>query len=117
MLRELVDFDRFPELYSRTREPSDEGLTDDDFILQQIEWILEDYQESGHCLHDELMHARWLIKRTEDGKRIPISTETFRPLAGFTPEDIKRARAVIQEYNDYRTLLKVMRRACNRNQK
>lgn len=79
-------------------------------VIQEAEWIIEDYEDDGHPLHDELKHAKWLLKRTEDGKRIPISCETFRPLDGFSQQDIENARAVIRDYKNTKIFLREVKR-------
>lgn len=91
----------------------DETVTDyEEFVIQQAEWVVEDYECTwgGHPLHDELVHAKWLLKRTEDGNRIPISSVTFRPLPGFTPSDIADARAIIADLKNTKAFLRELKK-------
>lgn len=77
-----------------------EGLTEIQYLKREAEWVVEDYTEdTGHFLHDEWKAAKALIRRTKNGTRIPISTATFRPLDGYTPDEIQRARDIIDEVN------------------
>lgn len=88
-----------------------DGLSEAEWVKREAEWIIEDYTEDGHALHEELAWARWLLKRTENGKRIPISIEDgFRPMRGFQPQDIKAARQVVQEYKAAKAFEKKIKR-------
>lgn len=83
-----------------------------EFVIQQAEWIVEDFEDAwgGHPLHDELTHAKWLLRRTEGGNRIPISSETFRPLPGFTPNDIESAKTTIADLKNTKALLRELKK-------
>ena len=87
-----------------------EGLNEAEWLEREAQRIIEDYTEDGHALHDELKHARWLLKRTDNGKRIPIDpTKGFRPVEGFTPSDIESARHTVDEYKAVRAFVKKMK--------
>ncbi len=88
-----------------------EGLNEWEYIARECEWIIEDYESEGHVLYEERTHAKWLLKRTENGKRIPISTATFRPLIGYWPNDIEYARQTIADYNGTKALAKKIAKA------
>lgn len=90
-----------------------EGLTEWGYVARECNWIIEDYtcNWGGHPLYDDLKHARWLLKRTDNGKRIPISTATFRPLIGYWPNDIEYARQTIADYNSTKAFAKKLAKA------
>ena len=76
-----------------------EGRTDIEILMDEIDWLLYLYSEDSDSSYwFDLKEARSLIRKTDDGKRIPISIETFRPLKGYAPHDIENARQIIAEY-------------------
>lgn len=86
-----------------------EGLSEIDWLKREVEWIIEDYTDKdyGHFLYEGLKYARWLLKKTDNGRVIPISVENgFRPLPGFEKDDIEDARQVVAEYKAMRAFQK-----------
>lgn len=86
-----------------------EGLSEIDWLKREVEWIIEDYTDKdyGHSLYEDLKYARWLLKKTDNGRVIPINVENgFRPLPGFEKDDIEDARQVIAEYKAMRAFQK-----------
>lgn len=82
-----------------------EGRTDIEILTDEIDWLLYLYSEdSDSDYYYDLKEARSLIRKTDDGKRIPISIETFRPLKGYTQPEIEYARLIIAEYKRIKTV-------------
>lgn len=94
--------------------PDDEredGETDLAFALGEVEYLIEDcFNDDGHIFYDDLRNARRLLRETDDGKIIPISIETFRPLHGYNVWDIEDARAIVNEYKRLKKLQSTLRR-------
>ena len=104
-LNKLISKANLPELeyrlgcYEDDSDMKAEGMNEWQYVMREVEWILEDFQDDGHTLYEELQDARWLLRKTDYGKRIPISSTTFRPLDGFQPFRIETAKNVVNEYN------------------
>lgn len=116
-LIEMVKAADLPELQYRVMEWWDEAdreaeeMTELEYLISIAEDLIEDFTEdTGHALHEEYVGAKWLLKRTENGKRIPISTETFRPLEGFAPEDIENARRIIAEVRNTKAFIRKLKK-------
>lgn len=77
-----------------------EGMTREQYLLREAEWVVEDFEDDAHCLGEDLISARELLKETKNGKCIPFSTQTFRPLPGYAPRDIAQAVRTINEYKN-----------------
>lgn len=91
-------------------EDVDEDLSELDWLIEEADFVIEDFVcDTGSCLHDDYLWAKRLLKKTEDGKCIPISIETFRPLEGYTPDDISMARRVLKEVKDTKKLVRKLR--------
>jgi hypothetical protein len=83
-----------------------DGRTDAEFARDEAEYFIECYEEDGHSWNEDLSEARYILRRTDYGKRIPISVETFRPLPQFTPQKIAEAKATVNEYGRLKRLHK-----------
>lgn len=106
-LEKMVKKANLPELEYRMSEywseevREGEELTEAEYLLREAEYLLEDFDaDTGHCLHDELLRARWLLRRTKNGKVIPIDPNRgFRPKEGYEPKDIENAKNLVAERN------------------
>jgi len=88
--------------------PEDErdGRNDLQMLADETGYFYSSHLDDGHCLRNELLEARALLKRTKYGKVIPIDCGTFRPLPGYTPRDIEMAKECVNEFNRAGSLLK-----------
>ena len=110
-LERLIEMENLPELSGRiyySEEDDMDGLSESAFVLREAEWIVEDFEVDGYMLHDVLTDARRLIRETQDGKVIPIDSNTFRPKEGYRPGDIQNARETIAEYKRTKAFVKKM---------
>lgn len=88
----------------------DEDMTDAEIALDEAEYLLSMYSEDETVYWSDLKWAKSLLRKTDNGKRIPISTETFKPLEGYTPADIQEARDVIASVDRLKTIVRKLRR-------
>lgn len=124
MLRDLL-IDKYPNartLIGRVQNIEDyEGLTDDEYILREAEWVVEDFTEdTGHDLHDEYNLAKRALKATKNGKQYKMTMDiNMRNIhyKGYTPWDVARAREVLDEVKTTKEFIKEARKWHNRNQK
>lgn len=87
-------------------DENDDYESDAQTALDTVEYHLYWYSDSDSEESFQLKQARKLLKRTDNGKRIPFSIETFQPLEGYRPADIRHAREVIEEYESMKRLSK-----------
>ena len=86
--------------YLTTEDMDKEGYTEEGYVLREVEWIIEDFEDEAHCLNDELTEARYKLRRTNNGKRIPIDIyRGFKPQYGYDSHSIQLARNIVNEYN------------------
>ena len=86
--------------------PEDErdGRTDMQVIADELSWILSNFNEDGHTLHDDLQEAREILRETKNGKVIPLWKSTLKPM--YTQSRIQCCRDTINEYNRLKNLMK-----------
>ena len=80
-----------------TSDMEEEGMTEPEYILREVQWLIEDYNDDGCLIHEDLLSARQLLRETDNGKRIPTDLG-FRPLQGYSKYDIEQARNLVNEY-------------------
>lgn len=80
-----------------TSDMEEEGMTEPEYILREVQWLIEDYNDDGCLTHEALLSARQLLRETDNGKRIPTDLG-FRPLKGYSKYDIEEARNLVNEY-------------------
>lgn len=99
------------ETYWDEGEQEREGLTDAEYIIREAEFVVEDYTEdTGNCMHDEWKWAKWLLRRTSNGKRRPIGLATMSIKEGFTDADIERARGILEEVKRTKAFIRKMQK-------
>lgn len=98
-------------LMDRVEDATEEDATDAQIALDVVQYHLYWYSEKDTDEWMWLHSARKLLRETDDGRVIPIDPENgFRPRAGYTPEDIQRARDRIAQYNSMKKLEKALQR-------
>ena len=90
-----------------------EGLTEKEAVIRELEWVIEDFEEdAGHCLHDELLEARRLLKESRYGKRMRIDVNlrdgTMKPR--YTAYQIQQAKDLVNEYQRSKRLLERLKK-------
>jgi len=75
-----------------------EGRSDIQFFADELSYAISNYNENGHCWHDDLIESRELLRETKNGKVIPLDPKTLKPCRGYRPSDIDIAKSVVNEY-------------------
>ena len=80
--------------------PEDErdGRSDVQFFADELGDALDNYNEDGHCGNEDLEQSRELLRKTKNGKCIPLDPKTLRPKYGYRPSDIESAKNTVNEY-------------------
>lgn len=80
--------------------PEDErdGRSDIQFFADELSYALDNYNEDGHCWHEDLEQSRELLRKTKNGKCIPLDPKTLKPKYGYRPSDIASAKNTVNEY-------------------
>lgn len=79
-------------------EDEREGRSDIQFFADELSYALDNYNEDGHCWHEDLEQSRELLRKTKNGKCIPLDPKTLRPKYGYRPSDIESAKNTVNEY-------------------
>lgn len=112
-LEDMLERSQAWELMSRVENSCTEDMEDLselDWLIEEASFVLEDFVcDTGSCLHDDYLWSKHLLKKTENGKCIPISIETFEPLKGYAPDDIEGARSVLKEVDSTRKFIHKLR--------
>lgn len=87
--------------------PEDEvnGRTDLQILIDELEYLLSLYEESGTCHSEDLEQAKDFLKETKHGKDIPFKYLMSYSKTGIDNK-IKDAKDCINEYNRLRRLEK-----------
>ena len=86
--------------------PEDErdGRSDMQMVADECSYILSNFQEDGHVLCEDLQEAREILRKTKNGRVIPLWQSTLKPV--YDKHRIQRARDTINEYNRLKSLMK-----------
>ena len=74
-----------------------EGRSDFQILADELSWLLDNFNEDGHCLHDDLEDAREILRETKNGKVIPLWKDSLKPM--YSSSRIKGCRDIVNEYN------------------
>lgn len=85
--------------------PEDEidGKTDIEILRDEIEYLVDMYEEDGTIYSGDLQEAREILRDTNNGKTNRF-TQDFDLM--YTDWDIKRSRNTVNEYKRLKRLLK-----------
>lgn len=72
------------------------GRSDLYVLLDEIGYFIEMYETDGTVYSEDLYNSRTILRRTKNGKLVPISTVTFRPIYSYG--DISNAKSTVAEY-------------------
>jgi len=105
----IVKCSELREHIEDTADDEIEGRSDMQILRDELEYLLDLYEEGGTCHNDDLIQAREFMKETKRGKSIPFYN-TFPPTPKYTPVRLKimleRAKNTINEYNRLVSLAK-----------
>lgn len=99
----LVNSADLDESVSNYPEDERDGRSDLQFIADEVSYLISCYEEDGHVLHDDLWWARDILRETNNGKFIPL-TSSLKPK--YRPSDITTSRNVINEYRRLKSCMK-----------
>lgn len=79
--------------------PEDErdGRTDWEMIANEAGWLLDGFHDYDHANHEALEDAKECIRRTQNGKVMPLSVVTLKPV--YQPYEVRDARDLINMVN------------------
>lgn len=79
--------------------PEDErdGRTDWEMIANEAGWLLDAFNEYDNANHEALEEARECMRRTKNGKEMPLNVVTLKP--AYKNYEICDARNLINMYN------------------
>lgn len=83
-----------------------DGMNDLEVLASESNYLLDMYKESGTIQNEEYAYARKRLKRSENGKFIPFSIETFRPLPGYNKNELEEAKKCVEEVNRLKNLVR-----------
>lgn len=92
--------------------PEDErdGRSDIEVFADEVSYLVSLYHGEGHILEDEYKEAKKLLRETQNGKIIPISASTFRPLPGYNKTDIEEAMEKVRIHDALRAELRKLQK-------
>lgn len=93
--------------------PEDErdGRSDLEFVADEISYQISCFNEDGHDWKDELEEARTRLRKTKNGKIIPLDPQSLKPIYGYYPYQLEGAKALVAEYKRLVNALKKLQKA------
>ena len=106
VLKEIKRVRSFDLEESIATYPEDErdGRSDIQFLADEASYILSCYEEDGHTFHEDLQESRTILRRTKNGKVIPLWASTLKPV--YDKHRIQSARDIINEYTRLKSCMK-----------
>lgn len=90
-------------------DPYFQGMTDMELLKEEADYLLGMYDEGGTVFSDELEEARHILRRTKNGKIIPM--ENFAPIKRYNPRAVEWAKTVVNEYRRLKSLCNKLSKA------
>lgn len=86
--------------------PEDEkdGRSDMQILADECSYILSCYEEEGHAFCEDLQSAKAMLRKTKNGKVIPLWMNTLKPI--YSKSQIESARATVNEHKRLQSLMK-----------
>lgn len=84
-------------------EEERDGKTDLDIVLDELEYFVYMFEEVDGTYKEDLDESREILRKTQNGKTIPISLTTFKPI--YSEWRIKSAKNTVSEYRQLKRLV------------
>ena len=85
-------------------EEERDGQSDLDIVLYELDYLVDMYENGGTVYSEDLEDALKVLKDTHNGKSIPVILPEFKFM--YHPNDIDKAKNVVNEYKRLKRLLK-----------
>ena len=86
-------------------EEEREDLSDMDIVLDELQYLVEMYEDTGNVYGDSLVEAKVVMSETQNGKSPgPMFVPSFE--FKYTNKDIMTAKAIVDEYKRLKKLVK-----------
>lgn len=102
-LKKVRSFDLEESLMTYPDNERDER-SDMQMLADECSWILSNYSEDGHVLHEDLMEAREIMRKTKRGTVTLVYMDSLKPV--YSTSRIECARDTINEYRRLQNLMK-----------
>ena len=73
-----------------------DGRSEIQLFADELSYAISCYEEDGHVWRDDLEECKEVLRRTKNGKVIPVNIQTLKPV--YRPSDIEIAKSVVNEY-------------------
>lgn len=84
-------------------EEERDGKTELEIVLDELEYFVYMFEEVDGSLKGDLDESREILRRTSNGKTIPISLTTLKPI--YSEWRIKSAKNTVSEYRQLKRLV------------
>lgn len=86
-------------------EDEREGLSDVDIVIDEIQYLIELYEDTGNVYGDGLADAKVVMSETKNGKSYgPVFLPSFE--FKYTKKDIENAKTIVDEYKRLKKIIK-----------
>ena len=102
-LSRVKSFDLEEDLETYPEDERD-GRTDLQMLADEVSYILSCYQEDGHVLCESLEESKEILRRTKNGKVIPLWKSTLKPV--YRESQIQTSKDIINEHRRLQSLYK-----------
>lgn len=88
-------------------EEERDGKSELEIILNELEYFVYMFEEVDGAYSDDLYRSREILRRTCNGKSIPIDRKTFKPI--YPSWRIEQAKRTVNEYRQLKRLVSKLR--------
>lgn len=85
-------------------EAERDGRSDMQFLADEVSYFLNLYTEGGTAHSDDLEWCKEVLRKTKNGKVMPLWSGTLKPM--YRKSDIQNARDCINEYKRLQSCMK-----------
>ena len=88
--------------------PQDEfeesGRSELQFVQDEIEYLVDMYEEDGTIYSEDLEQAQEILRATKNGKQMPLYADSLLPR--YRPWEVENAKSTVSEYRRLKRLQK-----------
>ena len=86
--------------------PEDEidGRSDMQMLVDELSWLIDNFEDDGCSIHEDLEESRQILRETRHGKEIPLWRSSLKPV--YDKHQIQHCKDIVNEYKRLKNMMK-----------